>query len=548
MPRRALPSALLLAAGCYTGLPPGHRDAGVAVDDPQASTGADMPDAPSSDSGLADTTGDAPTSEDSDGGSSEGGPAEPDPNAPRIAAIDITPAGLYVNQGVAVALADDLGVLPGGTRSSPIVHGRDTLVWATWTLAPGFVPRAIRGELHVTLPDGTTAQGVDERVISGPSGPGLADDHFAWVVPADLFPSGTRWWVSLHEVDPTADGLPDASAPRLPASGDAELDDEDGDQHLEVVFVPYRHQYQGCDSLAPSDDEVIGGHLAAMAMQYPIQDITISVHPEVVYTSSLSTLDDVLVQLRALRAAEAPAPDVYYYGLVWPCDAETNYGGLGYIPDAPTTAEAGQYRAAVGVWYDFDPDFSYQTMVHEVGHNHGRLHVACTGGEANPDPGYPFGGGATGVLGWGTLDQQFRTADVADYMSYCENLWASTYGWNRSLAVIDTLTAMAAQGATAPTGGDALVMAVRDGEIVSSTRIVGAAPRRSDGTMQWLFADGSVATSHVQRDLVGDSDAEHFSVALPAASLAAPVSAELQLPGRTIALSTTSMPAQLMMP
>lgn len=542
-------STSVLVVGCYTGLPAAPNDGEGGIDVPQTSTGAELADTSGSDGETpeAGTTAAAPMPGTSDGGSSGGDPLEPDPEPGWIGAADITPTGVYVNQGVAITLADETGVLPPGARSSRVVHGRDTLVWGTWALAPSFVPRTIRGELHLVLPDGTKTRLVDERMIAGPSGPGMTDEHFSWLLPADEFPSGTRWWVSVNEVEPTADGLLDPNAPRLPASDDVELDDEDGDQRLEVVFVPYRHQYYGCDRPAPSDAGVIDGHLAALTMQYPVQDVAITVHPEVVYTGSLATLDDVLVQIRALRASEAPAADVYYYGLVWPCDASTNAGGLGYIPDVPTAPDAGQYRAAIGVWYDFDPAFSYQTMVHELGHNHGREHVACTGGEADPDPGYPIGGGATGVLGWGTLDQQFRMPQVADYMSYCELLWASTYGWNRSLTVIDALTAMADQGApSSDAGGDALVMAVRDGEVVSATRVNAAAPRRRDGRMHWTLRDGSIAITDVQRDIVGDSDAEHFTVALPSAAEIDHV--ELELAARRVTLDDAALTRALRTP
>ncbi|MBC8072507.1 MAG: hypothetical protein IAG13_29560 [Deltaproteobacteria bacterium] len=519
---RWLGFALLSWAGCYTGLPEGDRSATTGVGVTFGSLGdTESDDVPDSD-GESESTSDAvPDLGNDDASESSSGGVIDDPTAPREGALDITPTGVHVNQGIAITIADAGLPIAGGTRSAKIVHGRRTLVFGTWTTAPGFVPRTIRGELHLDRTDGTRETLVSEIAVNGPSGPGELDAHCTWTIEPEQLPAGTRWSVSLHELELVPEGVPTTTpAPSLPAVGNSELDDEDGNQRVRVVLIPYRHQFNGCDRLAPSDAATIDGHRRAMEMQYPIQDIEITLHPEVAFGASMATGDAVLTNVVELRAAEAPAADVYYYGLLWPCDAETNYGGLGYVPFNPSTVEDAPWRAAVGIYYDYAPDYTYQTMVHELGHNHGRSHVACAGTEGETDPGYPIPGGTTGVLGWGIHDGLFRPATNTDYMTYCGTQWASTYAWQRTLSVVDALT-VAVGGAPPHSRGDAddppgaLAIVVRDGEVTATGHLARVSATRAEGIARWTMRDGSVSWTALQRDQVPDSTAEFFTVAAP---------------------------------
>jgi hypothetical protein len=531
---------VLSLAGCYTGVPEGRGgslgwETATAASAESVDDGID--DVGDDDGNVESTDGTGGSDElgEEDESSSTGEPV--DPNAGYLAAVGITPTGVHVNQGVAIAIADANAAIPGGTRSARVLHGRRTIVFGTWTLAPDFVARMIRAELHLVHQGGTEERVVSETFVQGPSGPNDVDAHFQWTLEPTQLPAGTRWFVSLHELDVAPEGTPQ-NAPRLPAVGDSELDDEDGNQRIRIVFIPYRHQYNGCDRLAPSDAATLDGHKRAMESMYPTQQVEITLHPEVAFGAPMSTLDAALTNVLDIRAAEAPAADVYYYGFLWPCD-ESNAGGLGYVPFNPATVEEAPYRSAVGVYYDFAPDYSYGTMVHEIGHNHGREHVACAGTEGTTDPAYPVAGGAIGVLGWGIHDGVFHNAAATDYMTYCENQWVSTYGWSRALTVIDALT-VAVGGAPPPTptddGPGAVVLAVRDGEITTATRIPELTPRRNGGAARWMLEDGSVAWATWQEDAVPDSDAQFFTVALPERFEEASA-LELDTPSGTIAVA-----------
>jgi hypothetical protein len=65
-------------------------------------------------------------------------------------------------------------------------------------------------------------------------------------------------------------------------------------------------------------------------------------------------------------------------------------------------------------------------MAHELGHNHGRQHVNC-GGPAQPDPDYPYQGGAVGVFGFDVRQHAITPTTRTDIMGYCQDKWFSDY-------------------------------------------------------------------------------------------------------------------------
>jgi len=130
------------------------------------------------------------------------------------------------------------------------------------------------------------------------------------------------------------------------------------------------------------------------------------------------------------RKSDAPAADVYYYGLLKPQDTLNAFcgnactTGIGYVGDA----NSGSYRAAMGV--GFADRVSAQTMAHEIGHNHGRNHAPCVpngGSISGVDPDYPFKDGRTGIIGYDARTKSLLSATGTDLMGYCNNVWLSEY-------------------------------------------------------------------------------------------------------------------------
>jgi hypothetical protein len=128
------------------------------------------------------------------------------------------------------------------------------------------------------------------------------------------------------------------------------------------------------------------------------------------------------------------------------------------------------------MWLDGDK-YAYETMVHEIGHLHGRSHIYCAGGEAaGVDPTYPYEGGITNVWGFGIRLFQFHSPTASyDFMTYCQPTWVSDWGWSKAYERVQTLTAWDYEGP----GQDEQL----DGEVLIGLLF-------NDGTEQWSTTRG----------------------------------------------------------
>jgi hypothetical protein len=118
----------------------------------------------------------------------------------------------------------------------------------------------------------------------------------------------------------------------------------------------------------------------------------------------------ILGEIEALRADAGDGRS--WYGVVNP-----NYGsgvaGMGYV-GAPS---------AIG-WDK--PSTAGAVAAHEWGHTWGRKHAPC-GGVADPDKGYPYAGGVTGVYGYDQAAKAVKLPTGHDLMGYCNDEWISDY-------------------------------------------------------------------------------------------------------------------------
>jgi hypothetical protein len=136
-----------------------------------------------------------------------------------------------------------------------------------------------------------------------------------------------------------------------------------------------------------------------------------------------------------LRTADGAPSDVYYYGLIKPtqyfsefCGASCS-GGIGYVAVDEDGRFDPAYRVAMGLGYMIDS--SFRVALHEIGHNHGRMHAPCPPGGliTGVDPDYPYDDALIGVWGWDSRgDRLLRSPEWAtDVMGYCGNQWVSDY-------------------------------------------------------------------------------------------------------------------------
>lgn len=76
----------------------------------------------------------------------------------------------------------------------------------------------------------------------------------------------------------------------------------------------------------------------------------------------------------------------------------------------------------------FSGEGSAETMVHEIGHAHGREHAPC---EVNDAGYYPHSGADIGVQGYDLRGGSLKNpGSFTDFMGYCNPTWVSDYTYN----------------------------------------------------------------------------------------------------------------------
>jgi hypothetical protein len=366
-----------------------------------------------------------------------------------VACIPVPARGVSVsdvraNQGVEIVLHEGGAWIDRNDRNAQLIEGRATLFQVTWEVDDGFEPREIEanltlqqwGELLVTMRQVRSLEGeVAASLDHDPS----TIFHFA--VPGEAIVPDASLSIEFLETDPseadetTGSGGQTTEIVPLGVHGAA--------MKLRVVIVPVEHDLgPHCEGPPVLDELTVAGLRRSLHMYNPVQDVELSVHDPIAYSSQLDTFNGVLAALAELH--DTLDDDVYVYGIVRACDeGPTDLSGhAAAIPEFPPTKGNAWMRTAVGLW---GPNQT-ATFVHELGHTQGRRHVACTGTEPEPDPAYPYDTGNIGVWGWAVEDDMMRWPFMKDYMGYCFTgyRWVSDWGWNQVFAFIEEITSWSA--------------------------------------------------------------------------------------------------------
>lgn len=359
-------------------------------------------------------------------------------------ASDVSIAEVAAYQTVKVTLAQD------GESVAPepdMVAGRRSLFRAFVTTSDGWVPRPLSGRLFLENGETATTLYSDILTIEGDSSETDRSSTFEFRVDPELITPETRFALELVECSaatPTPPAPPAAPppagtaslSPRYPATDAAELGAiETGG--LRVHLVPMRSN----GLLPDTSEDALRLFEVAFLDTYPISEIELTVGEPF----DIADPDDWggnLDRLRALRQREAPDFDVYYYGLLKPADsfaAACRNGciaGVGYIAQPPL---GGFPRASMGLAFA-DTDSAF-TMLHEVGHNHGRTHAPCAPGNQidGVDQNYPQQNGTIGVVGYDAFGDQLLSPNSTDVMGYCQNKWLGAYTYSGLMQMVLTI-------------------------------------------------------------------------------------------------------------
>lgn len=359
---------------------------------------------------------------------------------------DISLTSVVVNQGVDVLIADEGEWVGAKERNTVIVANRDTLIRGFWTVPDDWVPRDIRAQLELLYPDGSTVILEDVPFVDGPSFPGDLERSFIFQLLADQFPPGVKYHMTLWENGPGfEDQRESTTIIESPLGGLKQIGVQSEPAELKVVLVPVQYKTADCDTnTAEITEEQEQLFLDYIHEQNPVTEVIWEFRREspIEWNTELTSLAELWEPLQTMRIEDGAAPNAYYYALVSACASGIDGAG-GIAPGlAPPTKAAAYQRVSSGLWLDGDK-YSYHTMVHELGHNQGRAHVFCAGGDAaGTDPTYPYDNGIIGIWGFGIrLFRLHNPTSTYDYMTYCAPSWVSDWTWSKTYEQITTLTA-----------------------------------------------------------------------------------------------------------
>lgn len=362
---------------------------------------------------------------------------------------DVVVDSVRINQGSERVLYLGPGVIGGGSYPPPVIADRP-------------------GRLTVEF-SALDEEAVQERdiavVLTLSSGSGASDSaQVGHLVPVesvfggrpkvdfDLPGSALRpdlsLTVELHEVSATSPGTYIDEAVWTSAEAGIEVVSS---ERIELHLIPVMLQ---ASTLAPDTSAAKVQEVAdRMMAMYPTTGVDVVVDPQITWPNPIGPFNGweaLLGEIARMRTAANVPSNAYFYGVFKPAESEAAFCsagctlGLSNLPTSPTDDWA---KSSIGVGFP-EGDVMVETLLHEVGHAHGRLHSPC-GGAAGPDPRYPYAGGTIGVDGW-DADRRlaFSATDHFDVMGYCFPIWISDFTFT---ALYDRIDAVLARRSGQPT-------------------------------------------------------------------------------------------------
>lgn len=325
-------------------------------------------------------------------------------------------------------------------RTAVVVEGKDALVRIMVDHLPGYESHPVRGVLRIVR-NGQPEQLEDLKEVALASTEENLDTSFNFEVKGELIDGSTELSVALEEEDCQSESGESDDTTSLP-DGYAPLNALHIEK-LRVVIVPV--EANGRKPI--TDAKAIEDIRNTLRAFYPVPDVEIQVRPVLEWPYEIGALNmkgwlDLLNQIVRERQRDNVDRDVYYYGMVQPSASFMQYcpNGciLGLAPQTERRVESMQVAAGAS----FAISSSYETMVHELGHAHGRQHSPCneTSDTLDVDPYFPNEEGSIDDWGWDSRSKLLKApSENKDVMGYCSPNWVSAYTYNglayRSLEV-----------------------------------------------------------------------------------------------------------------
>ncbi len=352
----------------------------------------------------------------------------------------LTISKVVVNQAVQVPLFQNGQAVAVSARPAPIVQNRKALFRVSVTPSADYKPVEVTAELTLDN-DGVKKKLEKKGMISAGSDESTLEGTVNFVADAELIGPNTQVSIALTQKEcATTPGTG-----RFPATGASALGAIKTGR-FKVTVVPYERA-PGKLNLTEANLQRLKDHLYSF---YPTEGIDVTVHAPVVVMNAQTDLQRLLQEVRALRAQERPADDVYYFGMFTANTTFREFCSSGCVAGIATLGGNGTFgspqdRYGVGIGYLTDTattssgvptteiDVSLNVMVHELGHTQGRQHAPC-GGPAGIDRNFPNQTAEIDTYGYNIVTGAYSQPKASkDIMAYCEPNWISAYTY-RALA------------------------------------------------------------------------------------------------------------------
>ncbi len=384
-----------------------------------------------------------------------------EPVADGAAVIDLPVSQVAIYQGVQIDLMVE-GEAPEDGQA-PIVADREALVRVFVEPPDDFDSRKVTAVLRV---DGGKEHIVEDTFkVETSSDETDLDSTFNFSINAAWMSPGMTMSLELRESGEAGGG--DAE---VWSDEETPFDVEKGDA-IEVVLIPIEYNADGSGRLPDLSDDQIALYQEWLVGTYPAEDVVVSIGDTLPWDDRIAPFDgndwgDLLTEISQLRS-QADVPDnTYFYGLFNADDSLAAFCGGGCILGLSQLGGPQDVWSRASIGIGFSGATSAETMVHEVGHAHGRDHAPCGLYGQPADPQFPHDDGSLGVVGYDIVSGDLIAPTRKDMMSYCEPIWVSDYTYAGLFQRIETLA--------------------DDAKVVGASRWT-AFQQRADGTMVPAF-------------------------------------------------------------
>jgi hypothetical protein len=252
-------------------------------------------------------------------------------------------------------------------------------------------------------------------------------------IPGDDISENLSINVSIREAEENVSAGGDVDKDQWPENGGAfDLDAVEIGDPLRIVLIPVQYNADGSGRLPDTSAAQLEYYYNEFYTQYPVHDIEFTIKDPFPWSGSVGPgvqgWGELLNAITNLRGQWGAAPEEYYYGIVSPADSFGEFCPTGCVvglSNLVTSPYDSSLRGSIGI--GFPGQMAACTMIHEVGHAHGREH-SPSGGASGIDPDYPYSGGFIGVWGYDLVNDILKDPNTEyDFMGYGDPTWVSDY-------------------------------------------------------------------------------------------------------------------------